>query len=195
MPAVQSAFDAIANAARNSLSNARAAAPASPFQDAGTAVGDALRAVGGFASGTPDAPPGWAWVGEEGPELMRLRGGEPILPAAVSAKVAGLSGYASGSGGGASSLAMGDATGSELMHTEPTAPEPLYALDGGGSGGNIVLNLTYAPGGCTIGSVSNAEDLRAVVKSWMAEHQEEAVEFIMDALADHERSAALGAYR
>lgn len=195
MPAVQSAFDAIANAARNSLSNARAAAPASPFQGAGTAVGDALRAVGGFASGTPDAPPGWAWVGEEGPELMRLRGGETILPAAISAKVAGLSGYASGSGGGASSIAMGDATGSELTHTEPTAPEPLYALDGGGGGGNIVLNLTYAPGGCTIGSVSNAEELRAVVKSWMAEHQEEAVEFILDTLADHERSTALGAYR
>lgn len=31
-----------------------------------------------FASGTENAPPGWAWVGERGPELMRMRGGETI---------------------------------------------------------------------------------------------------------------------
>lgn len=39
-----------------------------------------------FASGTPAAPPGWAWVGEEGPELRRLPGGTAIVPnpAAVS---------------------------------------------------------------------------------------------------------------
>lgn len=31
-----------------------------------------------FGSGTPSAPPGWAIVGDEGPELMNLRGGEEI---------------------------------------------------------------------------------------------------------------------
>ena len=40
-----------------------------------------------FASGTDNAPPGWAWVGEEGPELMRMHGGEQILPNSVSRKV------------------------------------------------------------------------------------------------------------
>jgi hypothetical protein len=40
--------------------------------------------VGGYASGTPSAPPGWAWTGENGPELMRLRGGEKILNPAQS---------------------------------------------------------------------------------------------------------------
>lgn len=44
--------------------------------------------IGAYASGTDDAPPGWAWVGEEGPELMRLRGGEQILPNSVSQQVA-----------------------------------------------------------------------------------------------------------
>ena len=42
----------------------------------------------GFARGTENAPPGWSWVGEEGPELMRLHGGEQILPAAVSRELA-----------------------------------------------------------------------------------------------------------
>ena len=40
------------------------------------------------AGGTDNAPPGWSWVGEEGPELMRLHGGEQILPADVSRTVA-----------------------------------------------------------------------------------------------------------
>lgn len=88
LPAVQSAFDSIANAVQNSLSNARTAVPASAFQSVQKAIGNGLSAVSGFASGTMDAPPGWAWVGEEGPELMRLRGGETILPAEVSAQVA-----------------------------------------------------------------------------------------------------------
>ena len=34
-----------------------------------------------YASGTNSAPPGYAIVGEEGPELVRLRGGEHIFPA------------------------------------------------------------------------------------------------------------------
>lgn len=44
--------------------------------------------IHGFATGTENAPPGWSWVGEEGPELMRLHGGEQILPAAVSRELA-----------------------------------------------------------------------------------------------------------
>ena len=33
----------------------------------------------GFASGTASAPPGTAWVGEDGPELVNFRGGEQVL--------------------------------------------------------------------------------------------------------------------
>jgi len=32
----------------------------------------------GFADGTEGAPPGWAWVGERGPELRKLRAGDVI---------------------------------------------------------------------------------------------------------------------
>lgn len=34
--------------------------------------------VGLFANGTENAPEGWAWVGEEGPELRKLRAGDVI---------------------------------------------------------------------------------------------------------------------
>lgn len=46
------------------------------------AVGGAAGSVGipGYASGTTNAAPGMAWVGENGPELMMMRGGETIIP-------------------------------------------------------------------------------------------------------------------
>jgi hypothetical protein len=34
-----------------------------------------------YASGTASALPGWAWVGERGPEMVRFRGGEQVIPA------------------------------------------------------------------------------------------------------------------
>lgn len=48
--------------------------------------------IGNFAAGTPAAAPGWAWVGEQGPELMNMRGGEIIIPNHA------LRGYATGAG-------------------------------------------------------------------------------------------------
>lgn len=44
--------------------------------------------VPGFASGTANAPAGMAWVGEQGPELVRLRGGEQIYSAGESRSMA-----------------------------------------------------------------------------------------------------------
>jgi hypothetical protein len=35
---------------------------------------------GGFAGGTSGAAPGWAWVGERGPELVKMGGGETVIP-------------------------------------------------------------------------------------------------------------------
>ena len=40
--------------------------------------------VDGFAKGTNSAPPGVAWVGENGPELMGFNGGERVLTALAS---------------------------------------------------------------------------------------------------------------
>ncbi len=36
--------------------------------------------VGLYAAGTPAARPGIAWVGEKGPELVRFKGGEEVIP-------------------------------------------------------------------------------------------------------------------
>jgi hypothetical protein len=51
----------------------------------------------GYARGTSGAAPGWAWVGEAGPELVRMTGGETVLsnPASMGAT----RGYASGVAG------------------------------------------------------------------------------------------------
>jgi hypothetical protein len=46
-----------------------------------------LAPVRKFASGTPSAPSGLAWVGEQGPELVSFRGGESVLNAAASRAV------------------------------------------------------------------------------------------------------------
>jgi hypothetical protein len=43
----------------------------------------------GYAVGTPSAPPGMAWVGERGPELMRMRGGEQVFTNSQSMAMAG----------------------------------------------------------------------------------------------------------
>lgn len=40
--------------------------------------------VPGFARGTSSAPPGMAWVGEQGPELVNFRGGEQVLTSSAS---------------------------------------------------------------------------------------------------------------
>lgn len=42
----------------------------------------------GAAAGTPSAPPGLMWVGEQGPELMSMAGGERVYPAGQSAAIA-----------------------------------------------------------------------------------------------------------
>lgn len=44
------------------------------------------------ATGTPSAASGWGWVGEKGPELVKFRGGETVIPNHVAR------GYAAGAG-------------------------------------------------------------------------------------------------
>jgi hypothetical protein len=43
----------------------------------------------GYASGTSNAAKGWAMVGEQGPEWVKFRGGETVLNAMQSARIAG----------------------------------------------------------------------------------------------------------
>jgi hypothetical protein len=56
----------------------------------------------GFEGGTPGAPPGWAWVGEKGPELAKMTGGEVVIPHGPSMAMA--KGYANGTPGYAGAM-------------------------------------------------------------------------------------------
>lgn len=42
----------------------------------------------GYATGTKNAPPGMAWVGENGPELLSFAGGEQVFTASASKRLA-----------------------------------------------------------------------------------------------------------
>ncbi|QRY69102.1 phage tail length tape measure family protein [Ensifer sp. PDNC004] len=46
----------------------------------GSSAADPWAGLRGYAAGTPSARPGVAWVGEKGPELVRFRGGEQVIP-------------------------------------------------------------------------------------------------------------------
>lgn len=69
-------------------------------------TGGAVRAgnIIGHAAGTPAAPPGWAMVGEKGPELVRFRGGEQVYSNDRSSRMLG---------GSAGSTLVLDVTGGE----------------------------------------------------------------------------------
>ncbi|WP_425915920.1 tape measure protein [Pseudomonas sp. GWSMS-1] len=49
-----------------------------------SAGGEQVAPLPGFATGTNNAPPGYAWVGERGPELVNFQGGEQVLTATAS---------------------------------------------------------------------------------------------------------------
>ncbi|MER8387314.1 phage tail length tape measure family protein [Mesorhizobium sp. M1380] len=53
----------------------------------------------GFADGTENAPEGWAWVGERGPELRKLRGGDVIRSHGRSMDMAANANMSAGGGG------------------------------------------------------------------------------------------------
>lgn len=81
LPQVQTAYRRVAAAAAISMGYL-------PYSDSAYHANGNAAIYDGFAGGTQNAPPGWAWVGEEGPELMRMHGGEQILPSHVSQEAA-----------------------------------------------------------------------------------------------------------
>jgi SLT domain-containing protein len=78
--------------------------------------GPTLGALGsghGYAEGTTGAAPGWAWVGERGPELVNFSGGEVVVPI-----VAGPGpGYAMGTDGASLAAALAKITTSTTAAT------------------------------------------------------------------------------
>lgn len=72
LPDVSTAFGKVSNAVRTALFGSS------------TSTGFRDYSPEGYASGTMNAKRGWNWVGEEGPELMWMNGGEVVLPADIS---------------------------------------------------------------------------------------------------------------
>jgi len=89
LPQVQNAYAALGQTAANALRLDLHNTSRGHSGDAGNVDMN----IGGYASGTSNAPPGWAWVGEEGPELIHMRGGESVLPTEVSRQFAILTAY------------------------------------------------------------------------------------------------------
>jgi hypothetical protein len=68
-----------------------------------TVYSNTVRHKFGYAEGTKGALPGWSWVGERGPELVKFKGGERVLPFAESMRAVSR-GYADGTESGSSTV-------------------------------------------------------------------------------------------
>lgn len=84
----------------------------------------------GYASGTLSAPPGLAWVGENGPELMRMRGGEQVYDSGASMRIAAQT---------ASSRAGGAGAGTGGIHVSLGGMN--ITIAGGSGSGDIIEQL------------------------------------------------------
>lgn len=83
----------------------------------------------GYASGTLSAVPGLAWVGENGPELVRMRGGERVYNASESMRIAERTSRRNGAGSAAGGVSVN------------LGGMNISISGAGGSGGDIVAQI------------------------------------------------------
>lgn len=117
-------------------------------------------AMPGYATGTTSAERGFAWVGENGPELMFFNGGEQILNAQQSAAF------------------QKEHQASILAPAETARPEAA-------SSSATKISVPYSPV-YNISGVDGADDLETVLRS----HDEVFREYIQDVIEDAEADAA-----
>lgn len=86
--------------------------------------------VGGYATGTDDAPEGWSWVGEQGPELVHLPEHSKVMPSSMSQMF--------------SSMATGIKNTAKLpeMALGKTLSNASYNISASGGGGGTSTNST-----------------------------------------------------
>lgn len=85
----------------------------------------------GYANGTMSAERGWTMVGEEGPEMMWLSGGEKIANAATTRATLGNNRmYQSNTGRGFDATAIGHTLAAEINRNQANPTELAKALDG-----------------------------------------------------------------
>lgn len=160
LPQVQAAYARVANAAKNALS-----------------INVSGGGTNAYAVGTQSAEPGFALVGEKGPELVYFNGGEQVLTAAETAALR-------------SSLTPEE---SQLMTFAPQAMGYMMAAQSNSvnaessSGGTILVS--FAPQ-YSFGDVTDSAQLESILYS----HDEEMRDFILQVLEEAGVDTARRAY-
>jgi cell wall-associated NlpC family hydrolase len=91
-----------------------------------------------FAKGTDGAPPGWAWVGEQGPELVNMVGGETVLDHHTSMGIGGsFPGYAKGTAQAKAQAKARAAAARNVTAERRTGNSIISALAASFSGGGL----------------------------------------------------------
>lgn len=135
LPQVQEAYKALADGATGALWGTPSGG------GSGTNAPNDNR---GYATGTESAQPGWAWVGENGPELLFFNGGEKVLNASQSAAVqaepviSAIPIASDGNGSGSYPPGSSAAQAEPVVSALPVAP----AAPAGGGGGYPPITLT-----------------------------------------------------
>ena len=114
-----------------------------------------------FASGTDEAPPGMALVGENGPELVMLNGGEQILNASETRALM-----------------------EKAERAEPA--EATLADSGSGDGGGKTIHVDFNPQYTITGS-TNADELRAVLEENSVNLKEQIEQILAEIEEDDDR--------
>jgi len=123
----------------------------------------------GYATGTSSAAPGLAWVGERGPELMAMAGGEIVFPHAASEQLAaGLSGLPPALKAAAASIAARvQSTAKGWSDTAGAAiSSAAAAVTGGASGGGATTGTSVNVPGSLASWIAAAMALTGAPANW-----------------------------
>jgi hypothetical protein len=133
--------------------------------------------LGGYASGTMSADPGWKWVGEQGPELMYLGGGETVLPSDISLALSSYEAMLRES--------TNYAQAQQLM-AQMSAGGALQAANSGGYNG-ITISMDNMNNRFEISGGANAEGLEAALGGVADKIKDKVMEALEDAGIDAQR--------
>lgn len=170
LPEVQAAYRDLARAASSALGPA-------PYSNSAWYANNNR----GFASGTDNAPPGFALVGEEGPELVYFHGGEKVMNAAeTSALQEQLA---------ANARMMSLAPQMAVMSTRQNVEAISAKVSGGGAPVQISVPVSIQVSG------NAGPDTLEALREYGEELTETVTERVMDALEEAQIDAVRSAYR